>query len=237
MVFLLLIAYLTGGLFSDARGYRQGLGTLSIFPDIQPEVCNFQAGIRNFYGISGTLLMSISYNKPEFSIAVSTINLASYYRTFCMTFVIRHTQINNLSGGIGFTFEREFIPQTRNKIAFSISTGTKPFQSLYIHGGIYGIPIRTRIPFLILIITPVGKTGVFLEGEKGLPLKLLVFQNFKLSKRIKACVSFSTSPNKLGIGILLSHEKLLFEPFSEIHDVLGQSGGVIVEYAPLKSYN
>ncbi len=237
MLLLLAISLFSGSVFADIRGYRQGLGTVSVFPDIKITDYSIQAGLRNFYGLSGTYLFGISYNRQPLSIQATFMNIASYYRTASLSFAIRKESKNGLSAGTGFSFIREFIPYTENRIVFALSSGIKPFSTLSIHTGVYGVPVRTRIPILIMVTTLAGKTGILLEGEKGLPLKLLLFQRFNLTERIRTYLSFSTSPNKLSIGITMQYHNLLFEPFSEIHDILGQSGGIIVEYAPSQSYN
>lgn len=238
MFLLFLVGLLGENTFSDIRGYTQGLGILHMFPDIYPSTSYYiQGAISNFYGINGTFLFSLSYNKPNISVGTSLLNLISYYRSATITIAIRHVMQNVYTKGVAITFQREIIPMSVNRISFAFSTGIHLFKKLRIHASVYDIPVRTRIPLFINISTTIGRTGIVIEGEKGLPLKLLLFQNFKISNRVKILLSFSTAPNNLGIGIIIRHKNIYFEPFTKIHDVLGQSSGLIVEYAPSQSYN
>jgi len=237
MLFCLLFISFTGALFSDNTGYMPGLGTEHIFPDIRENTKNVQLGIRNFYGIRGTFLSAISYSQPQFSVEASFLSLSSYYRRVGISFSLRH-EINNIfKTGVSFNLNRELVPYNENKITFGISSGINLLPHVNIHAGIYDIPEGTRIPLLVNIQTERGTTGIIIEGQSGLPLKLLLFQRFTISKKLRTYIAFSTSPNKLVIGVDISEKRVLFDVFSEIHDVLGQSDGMVVEYTPSKLYN
>ena len=237
MLLCLLFISFWGASFSDNTGYRPGVGTEHIFPDISENTKNVQFGVRNFYGIRGTFLSAISYNQPQFSVEASFLSLSSYYRRIGISFSLRH-EINNIfKTGVSFSLNRELLPYNENRITFGISSGINLLPHINVHAGIYDVPEGTRIPLLVNIQTAAGTTGIIIEGESGLPLKLLLFQRFKISKKLSTYLAFSTAPNKMVIGLDISKGKVLFDVFSEIHDVLGQSGGMVVEYTPFKLYN
>ncbi len=236
MYLLIFLLSLPGSLIADFTGYRQGAGTYKIFPDILPEIENIQLGARNFYGIKNTLLLYTAYNRKEFTSSAELIKLETYYTAALLGFSLRYP-FYNVKTGLSVVFDREFKPTPKNSIDFSLSTGIQIFKDLGLHSGISGFPSRIRIPLLVDIHTKVGETLILLEGERYMPLKAEVSQSFILSRRVKILLFMSTVPYKIGINVSLSFKKIILEAFSEIHDILGQSGGAMVEYAPSKSYN
>lgn len=227
---------ITGGLLGDFTAYRQGIGTYKIFPDIYPENTSIQLGARNFYNIKGTIMIAAAYNGNTISFSANYIDLQTYFRSLETGFAIRHN-IKGINYGICVSFNREFLPVTKNSVDFSVSTGINITKTLTFHTGISSLPSNVKLPALININSPAGITSLYLEGEKYMPLKVTVFQMFLITKRISFLIFFSTTPYKIGASITFKHGKLNFTAFSEIHDILGQSSGALVEYAPFKSYN
>ena len=233
---VLSIFTITGGLLGDFTAYRQGVGTYKIFPDIYPENTSIQLGARNFYNIKGTIMFAAAYNENTTSFSANYIALQTYYRSLEAGFAIRHS-IKGVNYGICVSYSREFLPVTKNSLDFSISTGISITKALTFHTGISSFPSHVKLPALINIDSPAGITSLYLEGEKYMPLRVAIFQTFLITKRISFLIFFSTTPYKIGVSITFKYGKLNFTAFSEIHDILGQSSGALVEYAPFKSYN
>ncbi len=236
MYLIWLLISIEGSLFADFTGYQQGLGTYKVFPDIVPSYQNIQLGLRNFYNIKGTAMLSIALNKKQLGFSVTYLNLGSYFKFLELGFTIRR-KIKEINYGLCITFNREFLPVFKNYIEFSTSTGINLSKALNIHAGVSGLPYHVKLPLILNMNSPAGKTSLLVEGEKYMPLRVSVFQRFLLSPRISFLLFLSTVPYKIGASITLSYGKIKFTGFSEIHDTLGQSGGALVEYAPYKSYN